>query len=104
MSALEKPYPIYCDPSRKLYTKFNMAINLQQGKTPEYATMSMPMITLTSMRNAIGTGMKAFKGGKVDQNGGEWLFEGGQLKWCHRMMKTNDHAEVSELKEVLVIS
>lgn len=39
--------------------------------------------------------------GDYKQNGGEYLFEDGELKWCHRMKTTSDHAEVKELKEVL---
>lgn len=39
--------------------------------------------------------------GDYKQNGGEYLFEDGELKWCHRMRTTSDHAEVKELKQVL---
>jgi len=39
--------------------------------------------------------------GDYKQNGGEYLFEDGELKWCHRMKTTSDHAEIKELKEVL---
>lgn len=39
--------------------------------------------------------------GDYKQNGGEFLFQDGELKWCHRMKTTSDHAEVKELKQVL---
>lgn len=44
---------------------------------------------------------KAWKGGPPGQNGGEFLFEAGDLKWSHRMQSTQDHCEVKELREVL---
>ena len=39
--------------------------------------------------------------GDYKQNGGEYLFENGDLKWCHRMKTTSDHAEIKAVKEVL---
>lgn len=43
----------------------------------------------------------AHKGGPPKQNGGEFLFEGGELKWSHRMQCVQDHCDVEELREVL---
>ena len=51
--------------------------------------------------NAITAGMKGTRGGSANRQGGEWVFEGGELRWCHRMQNSQDHAEVEELKEVL---
>ncbi len=48
----------------------------------------------------IGSGL-ALKGGDQKQVGGEFLFEGGEVRWCHRMRNTRDHVEVPELREVL---
>ena len=49
---------------------------------------------------AFGGGLTG-KGGKISQNGGEWLFGNGELVWARRMRHTADHAGVGELKEVL---
>ena len=56
-----------------------------------------------SMSN-IGTGL-IHKGGTVNQNGGEFLFEGeGEEKavtWCHRMTTTRDHPRIKDLAKLL---
>lgn len=39
--------------------------------------------------------------GKKSQNGGEWIFVDGELKWCRRMRNTRDHVEIEELKRIL---
>lgn len=103
MSALpsDQKYKIYCDPTRKLYAKLGMLINLGQSeKQPGYQTKGTVSTTLESMKNMILAGPKGFKG-PFAQNGGEWLFEDGELKWCRRMQNTQDHAEVEELRDVL---
>lgn len=102
MSSLTKPFPIYADRSRKLYDKLGMIAKMEHGdKQPEYIQGSVLSNVFSGMWNILSSGPKGFKGGNYSQNGGEWLFEGGELKWCHRMRNTRDHAEVAELKEVL---
>ena len=41
------------------------------------------------------------KGGDYWQVGGEFLFENGQVTWCHRMKNTRDHAALSDLRKKL---
>lgn len=41
------------------------------------------------------------KGGNVFQIGGEFLFEDGEVMWCHRMKNYRNHAEVSVIRKVL---
>ena len=43
----------------------------------------------------------AFKGGDIQQVGGEFLFVGGECVWCHRMKTVRDHIEVEELMKVM---
>lgn len=81
-----------------------MIINLSMGeKKPEYITSSVFSVILYSAWNGLKSGTKALAAGKVSQNGGEWVFENGELKWCRRMRNTTDHSEMVELKEVLGI-
>lgn len=101
MSTLDKPFDIYCDPTRQLYTKFEMAVNLQMPEKPEYITVSMTQNVLTAMKNGLSAGTKMFGAGKVSQNGGEMIFIDGKMTWMHRMANTADHSEIRELKEVL---
>ena len=95
MSLLDKPFFIYTDRSRKLYYTLDMLVNLQQGDhKPDYITRSIVYDSFMSMKNILTSGAKGFKGGAYAQNGGEWLFENGELKWCRRMRNTMDNTEV----------
>ncbi|KAK4546920.1 hypothetical protein LTR36_001652 [Oleoguttula mirabilis] len=95
-------FPIYCDPDRQLYAKLGMLTNLDLGeKKPEYITSGIVGGTLSSMWTMIKSGTKVLGGGNYSQNGGEWLFEGGEVRWCHRMKNTRDHAEIGEVVSVL---
>ncbi len=41
------------------------------------------------------------KGGDYKQVGGEFLWESGEVVWCHRMRNTRDHAEIQVLRDRL---
>lgn len=41
------------------------------------------------------------KGGNIFQIGGEFLFEEGEVVWCHRMKNYRNHAEVDVIRRVL---
>ena len=56
---------------------------------------------MQSIFQGLASGRKAFKGGDYWQVGGEFLFEDGEPKWCHRMSNTRDHAEVPQLRKQL---
>ena len=45
--------------------------------------------------------MDGLRGGPSLQVGGEFLFESGQLIWCHRMTNVRGHAEMKTLRRVL---
>ncbi|KAK5136529.1 hypothetical protein LTR08_002873 [Meristemomyces frigidus] len=95
------PFPIYCDPERRLYAKLGMVVNTKLGEQPGYAKQGFVVATLSSAWHIVSSGKKAFGGGDYGQNGGELLFEGSDLRWCHWMRNTRDHAEVGELRMVL---
>ncbi|KAG0642489.1 AhpC/TSA antioxidant enzyme-domain-containing protein [Tuber brumale] len=92
-------FPIYTEPTRKLYTLFGMVKNLKLGEKPEYIQQSAISGIATSFVSALKWGGR--KGGDYQQNGGEWMWENGKLVWCHRMKNTRDHLEVEDLKKVL---
>lgn len=75
-----------------------------ESNKPEYLSVSVGQSVVSSFKNMIFGGAKGMKGGKFSQNGGEWIFEGGELKWVRRMRGTADHALVAELREVLGMS
>jgi hypothetical protein len=95
------PFPIYADPTRKLYESLGMTRTLDPGSKPEYIQTSMVAGAAQSILQGIKTGTKALKGGDFMQVGGEFLFEGGVLTWHHRMKTTRDHTEIAELRRVL---
>lgn len=43
------------------------------------------------------------RGGNPMQIGGEFLFDEGQVVWCHRMRNYRNHAEVAVLRRLLEI-
>ncbi|KAK9241598.1 AhpC/TSA antioxidant enzyme-domain-containing protein [Lipomyces tetrasporus] len=102
------PFPIYSDPSRRLFDILGMTRNLSLGNsTPDYVQESVFASTIRGIAQIlkrIPTG-DGLNGGDVRQNGGEFLFEvqGGVIDpvWCHRMRNTRDHTEVPALRRVL---
>ncbi|KAL9599579.1 MAG: hypothetical protein Q9219_003735 [cf. Caloplaca sp. 3 TL-2023] len=93
------PYPIYADPSKKLYARLGMIRTLSLGpKSPEYMQYSLPSAVVRAVYQGIKAGRGMFKGGDYWQVGGEFLFEDGQVSWCHRMRNTRDHAEIPETR------
>jgi hypothetical protein len=96
-------YPIYADPSRSIYTALGLANTLEMGPKPKYQEETIGNTIVTSFFGVLGglKGGKAFRGGKYDQVGGEFYFEGGQVRWCHRMENTRGHSEVDVIKAVM---
>lgn len=96
------PFPVYADPTRKLYEILGMTRTLDLGKkSPEYMQSSVFSAVAHSIVQVVKNGNNALKGGNLKQVGGEFLFEGGQPIWCHRMRNTRDHAEMPELRRNL---
>ena len=96
-------YPVYADPSRKLFDILGMARTMSLGdKTPEYMQASLSRIVVRSIFQGLRAGRSMLSGGDFWQVGGEFLFEaGGGVSWCHRMRNTRDHAEIGETRKRL---
>ncbi|KAI0421305.1 AhpC/TSA antioxidant enzyme-domain-containing protein [Xylaria grammica] len=123
------PFPVYADPTRRLYQELGMVRTFSLGLRPAYLQNKTVAHTVVS---GIVQGLKQVKTGLVTkmgdqrQVGGEFLFEPasrtletpissplpdvpGQsvaveekcVTWCHRMRTTRDHAEIPELMEIL---
>ncbi|KAF1951199.1 hypothetical protein CC80DRAFT_496237 [Byssothecium circinans] len=95
------PFPIYADPTGKLYDYLGMTRTLDLGKKPSYIQSNVLVTSVQSIVQALKTGTKALKGGSFKQVGGEFLFESGECVWVHRMRNTRDHTEIKEVKERL---
>ncbi|KAG6053017.1 hypothetical protein E4U17_005130 [Claviceps sp. LM77 group G4] len=114
------PFDIYTDPTASLFRELGMTKTLALGKKPGYIKKGFFVNVLHSVGQALRSipeGL-ALKSGDQRQVGGEFLFEPldkaataataaevegeeKKLTWCHRMRTTRDHAEISELMEVL---
>lgn len=101
------PFPIYADPTRRLYDEFGMITSLAMGARPAYFRRSMTSLIGSSIVQSLKnfTNGLMTKGGEARQNGGEFLFEPRgeekEVTWCHRMTNTRDHAGIAELVGVL---
>ena len=98
----ECPFPIYADPTKRLYKLLGMTRTLDPGpKNPEYMQMSFPTAIIRAFLQALRHGSKALRGGDFSQVGGEFVLEDSRVVWCHRMKNTRDHAEFSVLRSEL---
>jgi hypothetical protein len=95
------PFPIYADPTRKLYDYLGMTRTFSLGSKPAYMHTSVLINSVQSIFQGIGAGKKALKGGDMKQVGGEFLFEDGECTWVHRMRTTRGHAEVGDVRSLL---
>lgn len=71
------PFPIYADPTRKLYDELGMIKTLALGHRPAYATANIIKVSLASVVQGLKQlprGMTT-KAGDTRQVGGEFLFE-----------------------------
>lgn len=95
-------FPIYADPTRKLYEELGMTHAMGMGqKQPAYVQKSLFSVILQSFYQTISSGRRMLSGGHFWQIGGEFLFENGEVTWCHRMQHTRDHTEVPEIRKLL---
>ncbi|KAE8449854.1 hypothetical protein EG329_007331 [Mollisiaceae sp. DMI_Dod_QoI] len=71
------PFPIYADPTKKLYDELGMMRTLDLGPRPEYQRKQLWSMMLASFVQSLKMlkGGKALKGGDYHQVGGEFLFE-----------------------------
>ncbi len=99
------PYPIYADPTQKLYDAFGMIRTLSLGdKKPDYVKSSFLSNLAKSTLSTISAGSCMFQGGDIKQVGGEYLINNqGDIIWSHNMNNTRDHVEVKELRKILTL-
>lgn len=95
------PFPIYADPTRKLYHLLRMTSTLTLGKTPEYMQRSILSMAVRSFIQELKSGRNMLSGGDFRQVGGEFFFQNGKVTWCRRMRSTRDHAEIPIVRQQL---
>lgn len=71
------PFPIYADPTKRVYNELGMLRTLSMGARPGYQSRGFVHGVLSSVFQSVKMlkGGKAFQGGDYQQVGGEFLFE-----------------------------
>jgi hypothetical protein len=71
------PFPIYADPTKKLYNALGMLRTLNLGSRPEYQRRALGSLILNGFLQSIKQLPfgKTWKGGDYQQVGGEFMFE-----------------------------
>ncbi|KAF5856150.1 hypothetical protein ETB97_007833 [Aspergillus alliaceus] len=95
-------FPIYTDPSGKIYEKLHMKKSIS-GITmpPSYTEKSFLRALGTASKQMFRSGLQALKGGGWGQNGGEWVFQDGKCVYVHRMKNVSDHLTADKLLKVI---
>lgn len=89
------PFPVYADPTRRLYNKLGMVRTLSLGSKPAYMNKSMA----SSVVSSVVQGLKHVKSGLVTkmgdqrQVGGEFLFEPASMSLESPISSPADDAE-----------
>ncbi|TKX20256.1 hypothetical protein C1H76_7556 [Elsinoe australis] len=101
------PFPIFADPDRAIFKTLGMGITLNMlgPRRPQYMkdVSVMGWATTQGKEMAQAKGKKRLMGGNLFQIGGEFLFQEGQVVWCHRMRNYRGHAEMDTIKRILDI-
>jgi len=101
------PFPIFADPTRLIFKHLGMGITFDPlgKKRPEYMKdIDVIKWSHGQIKEVFATkGKKKFRGGNLFQIGGEFLFQDGEVHWCHRMRNMRGHAEIEVIRRVLQI-
>lgn len=97
------PFPIFADPTQKLYDALGMTRTLKLGeKKPDYIKTSLLMNVAKSALCQLTAGSAMFQGGDIHQVGGEFLIDQqGKILWSRKMQNTRDHTEMQDLRRIL---
>ncbi|KAL4781073.1 AhpC/TSA antioxidant enzyme-domain-containing protein [Aspergillus varians] len=95
-------FPIYSDPDGKLYERLHMRRTVENYmQQPSYSRVGFWRSLGMSAKQMFWNGMRGFRGGRWDQNGGEWIFRGGRCEYVHCMKNVGDHLTAEELLRIL---
>lgn len=98
-------FPIFAEPTRKLFKTLGMKWSASLGDRPEYMRDISIMDVVKGNVRDIGAGLREegglrkrdmLRGGNLLQIGGEFLFENGSVIWCHRMRHMRGRKSLSK--------
>lgn len=97
------PFPIYADPSRRLYKALGMSWTLRAGPNCDYMKGINRYQWLKGQVDQVRQEEKSLrtKGGNILWVGGEFMFSGGEVVWCKRMKNYRGHTEIEVIRRLL---
>ncbi|RDW92792.1 peroxiredoxin-like family protein [Aspergillus mulundensis] len=102
VSDTDAHFPVYSDPDGKVYEKLHMERTVANiMRPPVYTDVGFWRSMGMTLRQMVGRGWKGLRGGRWDQNGGEWVFRNGRCRFVHRMESVSDHLTAGELMRIL---
>lgn len=105
MEETSDDFPIYTDPTGRIYEKLQM--KRQMGgftEPPPYSNFSFPTGLAEACKQIWKRGWTGLRGGNWNQEGGEWIFQRGKLRYAHRMEGSHDHLTAERLLEILNVA
>lgn len=102
MEETSDAFPIYTDPTGKIYETLHMKRTMDGFTTPPpYAPVSFSGALAKCFKQIWKHGWAGLRAGRLDQQGGEWIFQRGRLRYAHRMEGVNDHLTADQLFTIL---
>jgi hypothetical protein len=104
MEETSNDFPIYTDPSGKIYEKLQMRRTGGFTESPPYSKFTFTTGLAETLKQIWKRGWAGLRGGNWNQQGGEWIFQRGRLRYAHRMEGPNDHLTAESLLGVLNVA
>jgi hypothetical protein len=104
MEETSDEFPIYTDPSGKIYEKLQMRRTGGFTEQPPYSDYTFTTGVAQTLKQIWKSGWAGFRGGNWNQQGGEWIFERGKLRYAHRMEGPHDHLTAERLLDILNVA
>jgi hypothetical protein len=102
MEETSDEFPIYTDSTGKIYETLHMKRTMEGFTSPPpYSPESFPSALGKCLKQIWKRGWAGLKGGNWNQQGGEWIFQRGRLRYAHLMEGVNDHLTADQLFQVL---
>ncbi|KAJ5860481.1 uncharacterized protein N7529_007791 [Penicillium soppii] len=104
MEETSSEFPIYTDPTGGIYEKLQMKRTGGFTEPPPYSDFTFSTGLAQTMKQIWKRGWAGLRGGNWNQQGGEWIFQRGRLRYAHRMEGSHDHLTADRLLEILNVA
>ncbi|KAJ5836936.1 hypothetical protein N7447_002962 [Penicillium robsamsonii] len=105
MEETSNEFPIYTDSSGRIYKKLQMKRTMRGfTEPPPYSNYTLPTGFVECLKQIWKRGWAGLRGGNWTQQGGEWIFQRGKLRYAHRMEGAHDHLTAEQLLEILNVA